>query len=290
MKSRLRQLARAICEPDVKSEGKHGTSTGSEAEHGMYRPSAGFVKGKDDSAALTRCLLPKPICTPAEASAVLNQKHMENLFVDLMFFLSHGLDQPPSCRKCALRNSQRATGGTNDGDVSMANGSGVKCRRLVLWRKDANLAIETSNMQTNIVVLECHSVGHLLIGEPVGSWIWNGEGNLLVDFACEKILGSTPFERTHGLAMLLHASKCETATGMCTENCQKMQTLLRHFRKCQPLLHGSDCKLCGCIKPLLRAHSEICTVENACPVPACADLKTEEASKMEKLSRITELG
>ena len=272
LKSRIQQIARAVCKQ-------------------QDRPNADSAKDKDETTTQAHVtVLPKVICTPAEASAVLNQKHMENLFVDLMFFLSHGLTQPPSCKKCALRNTQTLIGETNEDDISLAVASGIKCHRLVLWRKDANLAIEASNMQTNIVVLECHSVGHLLIGEPVGTWIWNGKGNFLVDFACEKILGSTPFERTHGLAMLLHASKCETDPGMCTENCQKMQTLLHHFRSCQPLLNGSGCDLCGCIKPLLRAHSEICTVKNACPIPACADLKADEATKMEGISRITGLG
>lgn len=239
-------------------------------------------------------VLPKLICTPAEASAVLNKRHMENLFLDLMFFLRHGLAQPPSCKKCALRNAHVAMKETNEGDcdvdTSFADADDQKCRRVVLWRRDAKLDIETSNLQTNIVVLDCHSVGHLLIGERVGTFVWNEAGKFLVDFAGEKLLGSTSFERTHGLAMLLHASKCKADPGMCTENCQKIQTILRHFRTCQPLLHGSDCDLCGCIKPLIKVHSELCTIEMACSVPGCAHLKAHRAkTSQDVVSRITEL-
>ena len=288
LKSRIKQIVRDIGEPVVERE----------VEHIIYRPIVSYsTKVEEETATQARSqdiLLPKLICTPAEASVVLNQKHMENLFIDFMFFVSHGLAQPPSCKKCAFRNSQITKEETNgdgrDEDISMADANDTECHRLVLWRRDANLTIDTSNMQANLVVLDCHSVGHLLIGEPVGTWIWNNEGKLLIDFDSEKILGSTPFERTHGLAMLLHASMCETDPGTCTENCQKMHTILRHFRNCQSTLHGSGCDMCNCIKPLIQAHSELCTVDMSCPVPGCSHLKAVRGkTNGEGASLITEL-
>eukprot|EP00563_Minutocellus_polymorphus_P011278 CAMPEP_0181071458 /NCGR_PEP_ID=MMETSP1070-20121207/28051_1 /TAXON_ID=265543 /ORGANISM="Minutocellus polymorphus, Strain NH13" /LENGTH=154 /DNA_ID=CAMNT_0023152453 /DNA_START=63 /DNA_END=527 /DNA_ORIENTATION=+ len=118
-------------------------------------------------------ILPKPVCTPAEAVNTLSTKQMENLFIDMSFYARLGFLQAPSCLRCAYRE---AHAGTAWKDALASQG----CGRLVMWRKDTALPIHPDNLQANAAVMTCQSAKAFMRGERVGGVHWDKNTQKLV--------------------------------------------------------------------------------------------------------------
>jgi len=95
------------------------------------------------------------------AKQIGGDEQIEELFVETCFFARLGFVQPPSCLKCAYRQSIKGENPT------------AKCNRWVAWRRDANYIIHPSYLMENTVFVQCHAVRHLLEGQSVDAHQWD---------------------------------------------------------------------------------------------------------------------
>eukprot|EP00978_Attheya_sp_CCMP212_P049453 scaffold666213_cov51-Attheya_sp.AAC.1 len=114
------------------------------------------------------------IYTPHEATRIrgIDQTVMEDLFVEMSFFARLGFLQPPSCLKCA----HRQTVGHKQQDSTTA--SSEPCNRLVAWRKDANVLLHPDKLEGNLLVVSCASATKLHKGETVSNYAWDRKQRL----------------------------------------------------------------------------------------------------------------
>jgi len=102
------------------------------------------------------------ILSNEELSKQISDDEIDQLFVETCFFARLGFVQPPSCLKCAYRESIKG------GEAMPA-----KCNRWVAWRRDANYIIHPSYLKENTVFIQCHAVQQLLEEESVDSYKWD---------------------------------------------------------------------------------------------------------------------
>ncbi|CAN8264554.1 unnamed protein product [Cochlearia groenlandica] len=73
-------------------------------------------------------------------------------------------------------------------------------------------------------------------------------------------------------------SSSEVKTGPCGafSTCYGLQLLIRHFAICKKRVDGKGCLRCKRMIQLLRLHSSICDLSEACRVPLCRQFKKKE--------------
>jgi hypothetical protein len=101
------------------------------------------------------------VMSAKDVAKQIGDDQIEELFVETCFFARLGFVQPPSCLKCAYRQSIKGDGTT------------AKCNRWVAWRRDANFIIHPSYLMENTVFVQCQAVRHLLKGQAVDAHQWD---------------------------------------------------------------------------------------------------------------------
>lgn len=108
------------------------------------------------------------ILSAKDVAKQIGDEQIEELFVETCFFARLGFVQPPSCLKCAYRESIK-------GDSTTA-----KCNRWVAWRRDANHIIHPSYLLENTVFVQCHAARQLLAGQSVDFHQWDASKKALL--------------------------------------------------------------------------------------------------------------
>jgi hypothetical protein len=108
------------------------------------------------------------IVSANEVAGKIGDKQIEELFVETCFFARLGFVQPPSCLKCAYRESIK-------GDTANS-----KCSKWVVWRRDANYIIHPNYLTENSLLVQCHAARELLAGKSVESHQWDATKKALL--------------------------------------------------------------------------------------------------------------
>lgn len=95
--------------------------------------------------------------------ASVGEDKTEELFVEMCFFARLGYVQPPCCLRCTYREALQ------DGNVHS------QCLRWVIWRKDTNQLLHPSEMEGNLLMVQCRAAGRLLAGETIEGYAWSPE-------------------------------------------------------------------------------------------------------------------
>jgi len=98
---------------------------------------------------------------------MFDEKQLQDLFVEMCFFARLGYVQPPSCLKCAYKQS-------------MSKDKACACKGWVVWRKDATTSLHPNRIDGNIVIVQCEQARKLLKGSTVDGCTWDPDQKLLI--------------------------------------------------------------------------------------------------------------
>ncbi|KAL3913174.1 MAG: hypothetical protein SGILL_006593 [Bacillariaceae sp.] len=109
------------------------------------------------------------IVSPASLSTSLSDEGIATLFAEMSFFARLGFVQPPCCMECTYRESMQQAVPRLD------------CKRWVIWRRNANITLNPSNIGENTIAVQCHSARKLTAGNAVESYKWDRTKKIMVE-------------------------------------------------------------------------------------------------------------
>lgn len=96
-------------------------------------------------------------------SSQVEEKLLEELFVEMCFFARLGYVQPPCCLRCTYREALKDSNSKSE------------CTRWVIWRKDTNLLLHPNRLDGNLLIVQCHAARRLLAGKTLDGYSWSAE-------------------------------------------------------------------------------------------------------------------
>ena len=118
-----------------------------------------------------RYLMSATILEPSQLSSTLSDDAISALFVETCFFSRLGFVQPPCCLQCTYRESM----------MNNENKPNLKCKRWVIWRRNANNPLHPSTLHNNTMAVQCQTARKLTAGQPVESYKWDRHSKLLLE-------------------------------------------------------------------------------------------------------------
>lgn len=95
-----------------------------------------------------------------ENATQLEDEQLQELFVEMCFFARLGYVQPPCCLRCTYREALK------DGNAKSL------CSRWVLWRKDTNQLLHPTQLEGNLLMVQCQAARRLLAGKTIDGFSW----------------------------------------------------------------------------------------------------------------------
>jgi hypothetical protein len=117
------------------------------------------------------------IVPPASLSSALSDDDIATLFSETCFFARLGFIQPPCCMHCTYREAMQQA-------VPRLN-----CKRWVIWRRNANITLNPSNIGENTIAVQCHAARKLIAGNAVESYKWDRTKKIMVETSKKRAWG-----------------------------------------------------------------------------------------------------
>ncbi|KAL3908338.1 MAG: hypothetical protein SGARI_003108 [Bacillariaceae sp.] len=109
------------------------------------------------------------VVPPASLSTTLSDDDIATLFAETCFFSRLGFVQPPCCMHCTYREAMQQAAPRLD------------CKRWVIWRRNANIALNPSNISENTIAVQCHTARKMIAGNVVESYKWDRTKKIMVE-------------------------------------------------------------------------------------------------------------
>lgn len=108
--------------------------------------------------------LRSPMVVDVDSSGCdFDDNKLQELFVEMCFFARLGYVQPPCCLRCTYREALK------DGNVQS------QCQRWVIWRKSADQLLHPTQLEGNMMLVQCRAARRLLAGNTIDGYTWSAE-------------------------------------------------------------------------------------------------------------------